>query len=83
MYRLRQRSVRKILNRYEGDHGLGERNPSEPSVKYVKYGPSFENLREKLQNVEESEGIYEILDGEGKTEGVANLDELYDKLDFK
>ena len=60
----------------------------EPSVKYVRYGPSYENLAEKCQETEQlEEGIYEILKGEESclvaNGGVASTeDDTYDKLDF-
>ena len=59
----------------------------EPSVKYVRYGPSYENLPEKCQETEEQEGIYEVLKGEETCfiadGGVASTeDDIYDKLDF-
>ena len=61
----------------------------EPSVKYVRYGPSYENIPDKCQDTEEQEGIYEILKGEEvhfiMDRGVASSqeeDETYDKLDF-
>ena len=73
---------RKNLNNYEGPQH-DKSSVFAPSVKYVRYGPSYENLPEKVQDTEE--GIYEILDGEEQEDGVLPIDEQcepYDKLYF-
>lgn len=70
-----------ILNRYQSHPQPDNSTAFKPSVKYVKFGPSYENLPEKIREMED-EGIYEILDKDKATEGVASSEDLYDKLYF-
>ena len=72
----------RTLNQYEGDQQSDSGTVFKP-VKYIKFSPTYENIMDKIREVEE--GVYEVLDGEEVTimDGdVACSEQPYDKLDF-
>ena len=73
----------RTLSRYEGNQQSDNGTVFKPSVKYIKFSPTYENIPEKIREVEEE--VYEVLEKEQVTimdGGVASSEQPYDKLDF-
>ena len=70
----------RTLSRYEGNQQSDNGTVFKPSVKYIKFSPTYENIPREVE-----EGVYEVLEKEQVTimdGGVASSEQPYDKLDF-